>query len=119
MAISQYAHPIPSVRPWNDGAGWRVDSVPGEGLLWLVEMFRPDPREGTEDVYVVADTVEVNNHRLEFSLRARPDELGNHIPPTISVRVFAPGTWREYHLITDAKVIAEHTAEMFKEDEDA
>lgn len=114
---SQYAHPVPAVHPWNDGAGWKTDGPAGEGLLWLVEVVEPDPREGTTDVYVVADTVEVNNGRLELSLRARPEELEGHLPPRIGFRCFAPGVWREYHLVSNAQAIAEHTAEMFSEGE--
>lgn len=114
--VSQYAHPIAAVRPWNEGAGWKVDGPVGEGLLWLVEIAHPDPREGTCDAYFVADTVEVNDGRLELSLHARPGELEGNITPRISVRVLAPGVWRDYHLVTDAVVIAQHTAELFKEE---
>ena len=115
---SQYPHPIPLVRPWNDGNGWKVDTTPGEGLVWLVEVAHPDPREGTYDVYVIADTVEVNEGRLEMALRARPQEFTGHIPATLYTRTFAPGVWREYHLIPDAKAVAQHSAEMFKDGDD-
>lgn len=113
---SEYPHPIAQVRQWNDGAGWRTDAIAGEGLVWLVEKTEPDPRDGTRDVYIIADTVELNEGRLELSLRGHP--VGQGLPPVVFTRTFAPGVWREYHLVTDAKVIAEHTAELFKEDDE-
>ena len=115
---SQYEHPIPALRAWNDGAGWKTEGPPGEGLTWLVEVVEPDPREGTYDVYVVADIVEVNEGRLELSLRARTGELEANIPPRIAFKCFAPGVWREYHLVSSPHAIAEHAAEMFKEEGD-
>ena len=115
--ISQYPHPIPLVRPHNS-SGWRTEGTVGEGLVWLVEVVEPDPREGTKDVYVVADNVEVNDGRLELSLKSRPQEFGAGNAPVLFVRVFAPGVWREYHLVAEAPAIAQHTAEMFKEDDD-
>ena len=115
---SQYPYPVPLVRPWNDGKGWKTSTTSGEGLVWLVEVAYPDPRDGTHDQYVIADTVEINDGRLEFSLKARPQEFGSGVAHSLFVRTFAPGVWREYHLVADAKAIAQHTAEMFKDDDD-
>lgn len=132
---SQYAHPVPAVRDFFDGAGWKTACEnPSEGLLWVVRTQETIDRRNNEerqiayelmegvrrpdlmvpptlaDEYVLADRVELHEGHLKFSL-GTPQH-------NVAVKVYAPGYWREFHLLGDAKEMASRTATMLKEDED-
>lgn len=132
--MSEYAHAYPAVRPHGDG--WRTDVEmrgESEGLLWVVRTQEGEERAQDEerlrdklsdlglplpsmsqsaDEYILADRVELKpNGSLIF-------ELGTpqHI---VSVKAYAHGQWREFHLLSDPHEIAGRTATMLKENEDA
>lgn len=135
--MSEYAHAYPAVKGHYDGNGWRTDVPAGnsEGLLWVVRTQETiDQRNNEErqiaheimegirepddpvitpthgDEYVLADRVELREGHLIF-------ELGTP-QHNVAVKVYAPGYWREFHLLGDAKEMASRTATMLKEDED-
>lgn len=132
MTVSQYAYPYPAVKPY--GEGWRTDvEMRGgsEGLLWVVrtregvssveeeERIREKleeagvtslpPLQQRADEYILADRVEIRGGCLIM-------ELGTpqHI---VSVKVYSPGSWYEFHLLSDPKEIASRAATYLKEDE--
>lgn len=133
--MSEYAHPHPVVRDFFEGNGWKtVCDSPGEGLLWVVRtqevidnyhreeavllraldegLFRDNTSLSAHyaDEYVVADRVEVKeNGTLVFSLGSQQ--------ANVSVKAYAHGYWKEFHLMVDPKQIASHTATMLREDE--
>lgn len=134
--MSEYANAYPAVRDFFDGAGWKSDSSnPGEGLLWVVRTQESIDRrnneerqiayelmEGTRnpstvipptlaDEYVVADRLELREGHLVFSLGSSQHN--------VAVKVYAPGYWREFHLLSEPKEIARRTATMLREDDDA
>ena len=132
--ISQYEHAYAAVKP--HGEGWRTDAElrgQSEGLLWVVRTQEGIERRHEEerviergldqgipssqlpsvssaDEYVLADRVELrSNGSLVF-------ELGTpqHI---VSVKGYAHGQWRDFHLLSDPHEIAGRTATFLKEDE--
>lgn len=134
--MSEYAHAYPAVKGHYDGNGWRTDVPAGnsEGLLWVVRTQETIDRRNHDeavlldsltrgaasseavnppvlaDEYVLADRVELREGHLIF-------ELGTP-GHNVAVKVYAPGYWREFHLLGDAREMASRTATMLKEDED-
>lgn len=135
--VSQYAHPHPAVKRFFEGNGWKTDapSGKGEGLLWVVrtqeaidgyrneelrvlreyEAGALDSSKASlpsdyADEYVLADRVELRDGTLIF-------ELGTP-QHNVAVKVYAPGYWREFHLLGDAEEMARHTATMLRDDDE-
>lgn len=134
--VSQYEHAYPVVREFFDGRGWKTAGAEGEGLVWVVRTQESinnrndDERrkiKGIEngvldpsvlaqpseyaDEYVIADRLEFREGALIFSLGTSQHN--------VSVKVYAAGYWREFHLVGDAREVARRTATMLKDDDDA
>ena len=134
--MSEYAHPYPVVRDFFEGNGWKtVCDQAGEGLVWVVRteetirnyheeeavlvraldegLFRDNTVLSDHryaDEYVIADRAEVKpNGTLVFSLGGSQ--------ANVSVKAYASGYWKEFHLAADAEEIAKRTATMLREDD--